>query len=238
MGRVFATTVVPGRIVEAEELWYDQHRWAAWIDGFGHVSKLEGEWPKVGARLLWDSPPQGRGRVEERVTVYEARTGQTLAVEDAKMRGTQTVAFEVASGDDVRVTLTLDYELKQRNALDTAARPAVHPSRAARVAAPHARPLRPRAARGDHRPSTRLGCSAMFVFKAGVVGAGVMGGEIAQVIAAAGDPGGAQGRRREVRRRGIRKGARGHFRARSRSSSRRARSPRRTRTPRRTARCR
>jgi 3-hydroxyacyl-CoA dehydrogenase len=28
----------------------------------------------------------------------------------------------------------------------------------------------------------------MFVFKAGVVGAGVMGGEIAQVIAAAGIP--------------------------------------------------
>jgi uncharacterized membrane protein len=117
VGRVFASTVVPGRIVEAEELWYDSHRWAAWIDGFGHVAKLEGEWPKPGARLLWDSPPQGRGRVEERVTVYEARTGQTVAVEDAKLRGTQTVAFEVASGDDVRVTLTLEYELKQTNVL-------------------------------------------------------------------------------------------------------------------------
>ena len=117
MGRVFAITIVPGRIVEAEELWYDQHRWAAWIDGFGHVAKLEGEWPKEGARLLWDSPPKGRGRVDERVVSYEARTGQTLAVEDAKLRGTQTVAFEVASGDEVRVTLTLDYTLKQRNPL-------------------------------------------------------------------------------------------------------------------------
>jgi hypothetical protein len=117
MARVFATTIVPGRIVEAEELWYDPHRWAAWIDGFGHVAKLEGEWPKVGARLLWDSPPAGRGRVDERVTAYEARTGQTLAVEDAKLRATQTVAFEAASGEDVRVTLTLDYELKHRNAL-------------------------------------------------------------------------------------------------------------------------
>ena len=117
MPSVQATATVPGRVVEAEELWYDPHRWAAWIDGFGHVAKLEGEWPKVGARLLWDSPPHGRGRVEERVTAYEARTGHTLAVEDAKLRGTQTVAFEVASGDDVRVTLTLEYELKQTNLL-------------------------------------------------------------------------------------------------------------------------
>jgi hypothetical protein len=117
MARVFATTIVPGRIVESEELWYDPHRWAAWIDGFGHVAKLEGEWPKEGARLLWDSPPQGRGRVEERVVAYEARGGHTLAVEDAKLRGTQTVVFEAAGGDEVRVTLTLDYELKERNPL-------------------------------------------------------------------------------------------------------------------------
>jgi 3-hydroxyacyl-CoA dehydrogenase len=36
--------------------------------------------------------------------------------------------------------------------------------------------------------AAELGCWAMFVFKAAVVGAGVMGGEIAQVIAAAGIP--------------------------------------------------
>jgi hypothetical protein len=110
---VRATTVVPGRIVEAEELWYDPHRWAAWIDGFGHVAKLEGEWPQVGTRLVWESPPLGRGRVQERVTAYEPRTGQTLEVEDERLRGTQTVAFEPA-GEEVRVALMLDYELKQR----------------------------------------------------------------------------------------------------------------------------
>ena len=76
MPRVSASTVVPGRVVEAEELWYDPNRWAAWIDGFGHVNKLEGEWPQVGARLLWDSRPQGRGRVSERVAAYEPRSGQ------------------------------------------------------------------------------------------------------------------------------------------------------------------
>jgi hypothetical protein len=112
--RVSAAVLVPGRVVEAEELWYDPHRWAAWIDGFGHVAKLEGEWPDVGARLLWDSRPQGRGRVAERVTAYEPRSGQTLEVEDARLYGTQTVAFE-PEDDQVRVSLTLDYSLKKRN---------------------------------------------------------------------------------------------------------------------------
>jgi hypothetical protein len=112
MPRVTATVIVPGRVVDAEELWYDPHRWAAWIDGFGHVAKLEGEWPQVGARLLWDSRPQGRGRVLERVTAYEPRAGQTVAVEDEKLIGTQTVAFE-PDGDQVRVNLTLEYSLKE-----------------------------------------------------------------------------------------------------------------------------
>jgi hypothetical protein len=112
--RVSVTTTVPGRVVEAEELWYDPHRWAAWIDGFGHVAKLEGEWPQVGARLLWDSRPQGRGRVLERVVAYEPRGGQTLEVEDEKLTGVQTVAFE-PEGEQVRVILTLEYSLKDGN---------------------------------------------------------------------------------------------------------------------------
>jgi hypothetical protein len=113
---VRATTTVPGRVVDAEELWYDPHRWAAWIDGFGHVAKLEGDWPHAGARLLWDSRPQGRGRVSERVTEYEARAGQTLAVEDARLDGTQQVAFE-PQGDEVLVNLTLEYTLKARSVI-------------------------------------------------------------------------------------------------------------------------
>ena len=114
MPSVSASIVVPGRVVEAEELWYDPHRWAAWIDGFGHVNKLEGEWPHVGARLLWDSRPQGRGRVSERVAAYEPRSGQTLDVEDSRLFGTQIVAFE-PEGDQVRVNLTLEYRLKSAN---------------------------------------------------------------------------------------------------------------------------
>jgi Polyketide cyclase / dehydrase and lipid transport len=113
--RVSATTIVPGRAAEAEALWYDPDRWAAWVDGFGHVVKLEG-WPRVGGRLAWDSPPRGRGRVVERVTAYEPRAGQVLEVEDERLTGVQSVAFEPAA-EHVRVTLTLEYELKRRNPL-------------------------------------------------------------------------------------------------------------------------
>jgi hypothetical protein len=112
---VRATITVPGRVAEAEELWYDPHRWAAWIDGFGHVTKLEGEWPQEGARLLWDSRPKGRGRVDERVVGYEPRAGQTLAVEDQRLTGTQRIAFE-PQDDQVRLNLTLEYRLKNRSA--------------------------------------------------------------------------------------------------------------------------
>ena len=142
---------VPGRVVEAEELWYDPNRWAAWIDGFGHVDKLEGEWPQVGARLLWDSRPQGRGRVPERVAAYEPRSGQTLDVEDSRLFGTQSVAFE-PEGDQVRVSLTLEYRLKTAN---PHRRSAVHPARAARLVAADRRPLRPRASRRGHQILTR-----------------------------------------------------------------------------------
>ena len=114
MPKVQATVTVPGRVADAEELWYDPNRWAAWIDGFGHVAKLEGDWPHPGARLLWDSRPKGRGRVQEQVTEYEARTGQTLDVEDQRLTGTQSVRF-APNGDSTIVSLTLEYTLKERS---------------------------------------------------------------------------------------------------------------------------
>jgi hypothetical protein len=112
MPRVSATILVPGRAAAAEDLWYDPHRWAAWVDGFGRLVKLEGDWPQTGSRRLWESPPRGRGVVDERVTAYEPRGGQTMEVEDEQLEGVQSVAFE-PDGEDVRVTLTLEYELKR-----------------------------------------------------------------------------------------------------------------------------
>ncbi|HEU4658799.1 MAG TPA: hypothetical protein VFR97_14820 [Capillimicrobium sp.] len=102
-----ATVPVEGQIVEAETLWYDLTRWPAFVDGFSHVAKVEGDWPREG-RLLWDSHPGGRGRVVEEVTWFSPREGQDVAVEDPKLTGTQRIRFAPGS-----VTLELVYDLKE-----------------------------------------------------------------------------------------------------------------------------
>jgi hypothetical protein len=115
MGRASASIDVPGLASEAEALWYDPVRWPSWVDGFGHVVELSDGWPAEGT-LLWNSTPEGRGRVLETVTAYEPRSGQTLEVEDSRLRGTQRVAF-TPGPEAVKVTLELDYELKERTPL-------------------------------------------------------------------------------------------------------------------------
>ena len=114
MSRVKASAEVPGRISEAETLWYDVTRWPAFVDGFSHVVRADPEWPESGS-LTWASTPHGRGRVIERVTEYELRVGQTARVEDERLAGEQTVSFEAGPGDGTtRVTLALDYALKEQ----------------------------------------------------------------------------------------------------------------------------
>ena len=116
MGRAKASITVPGRAADAEELWYDPHRWQAWVDGFGHVVLLDDGWPRRGAELVWQSPPGGRGRVTERVVAYEMRLGQTVEVDDATITGRQTVEFEPGL-ESVGVTLSLEYRIKDRTPL-------------------------------------------------------------------------------------------------------------------------
>src|SRR5262249_23861051 len=70
------------------------------------------DWPAAGALVIWDSFPDGRGRVLEEVTEYEARVGQALTIEDEKIRGTQRVTFGPHAGG-VTVALELEYALKQ-----------------------------------------------------------------------------------------------------------------------------
>jgi hypothetical protein len=111
--RVHASVVVPGRAEEAEALWLDPARWASWIDGFAHVQSLDDAWPEPGTRLRWVSVPRGRGLVAERVIGRRPGHSLTLDVEDEKLQGTQTVTF-TPGDDEVRVTLVLEYELKDR----------------------------------------------------------------------------------------------------------------------------
>ena len=113
MGRARAGIDLPVQVSAAEALWYDTSRWPVFVDGFGHVAKLEGDWPRTGARLVWDSVPAGRGRVVERVVHYEVRSGQTVAVEDERMTGTQTVAF-APRPEGCRLDVDLRWQLKDR----------------------------------------------------------------------------------------------------------------------------
>ena len=117
MGRAKAGIDLPVQVSVAEGLWYDTSRWPVFVDGFGHVAKLEGEWPRAGSRLVWDSVPAGRGRVVERVTHYVVREGQTVEVEDEQMTGTQTVTFTARDRGGCRVELDLRWTLKRSNAL-------------------------------------------------------------------------------------------------------------------------
>jgi len=114
MGRARASVDLPARLSEAEALWYDVARWASFVDGFAHLAKQEGDWHRRGARLIWDSTPDGRGRVIERVTAYEVRSGQTVEVEDPKLIGTQTVTFTPKPESTSEIELVLDYRLKAR----------------------------------------------------------------------------------------------------------------------------
>ena len=112
MGRVRSQVRVDARLADAEALWYDLARWPTFIEGFGRVVSVDEDWPRAGT-LTWDSRPEGRGRVLERVTGYAPGDGQVADVEDDKMAGTQRVSFR-ADGDEVVVGLELDYELKRR----------------------------------------------------------------------------------------------------------------------------
>lgn len=123
MASISRSTELPGPISAAEALWYDLNRRPSFITGFGKLVEARGPWPDVGARIIWDSPPpmqlargrpkQARGAVHETVDAYEARTGQTLFYEDEELRGTQVLTFEPAANGLVRVTVALEWELKE-----------------------------------------------------------------------------------------------------------------------------
>lgn len=104
-------TVVEGPGVEVEQLWHDRSRWASWIDGFGHLEKLEGEWPLEGARRVYSSRIPGRALVSERIRRYAAGDGITLITEDERTTAVQRVRFET---DGVRTRITVEVEAEPK----------------------------------------------------------------------------------------------------------------------------
>ena len=113
MRTVRATIELPALASDAEAVWYDTTRWPMFIDGLGEVVSVEGDWPRPGGTVVWESHRGGRGRVEERSIAYEARRGQESAVEDPEIRGIQRIGF-APKGEGVLVTLELEYEIRRR----------------------------------------------------------------------------------------------------------------------------
>jgi len=120
MARVRAQVDVEGPLGAAEQLWHDTTRWPSFVDGFRSLVKVEGEWPREGARVVWDSGRHGRGRVTEEVVSHEPGAAQAVAVEDPRLRGTQRVEF-VPLEDGTSVGLELDYQLKDAGPLQRVA---------------------------------------------------------------------------------------------------------------------
>ena len=104
-----AGAAVPLSPAAALELWRDVERWPSFVEGFARRLELSPDWPAEGARVVWESSPDGRGRVTETVVEYETDRFSTQVFEEALM-GTQTLRVAPAP-DGAEVELTLDYEL-------------------------------------------------------------------------------------------------------------------------------
>lgn len=109
MRTVEATATIPLPAEGAEALWTDLRRWPAFVDGFGRVLEVDPEWPEPNTKLVWESRPNGRGRVTERVRERHAGLIVSAVYED-QLTGVQRVAF-----DGNQVGIALEYELTKAN---------------------------------------------------------------------------------------------------------------------------
>ena len=110
-----AATSVPIEPEAAVALWADVRRWPTFVEGFAHLVEASREWPREGARLVWQSNPSGRGRVTEKVVESGPRLLRTQVYEDALV-GEQSVSVEPA-GEGTRVELRLEYALARSGPL-------------------------------------------------------------------------------------------------------------------------
>jgi uncharacterized membrane protein len=101
----------------AFELWTDIRRWGTFIDDFANAERIDENWPRAGAKLVWKSKPHGRGQVTEKVLESEPpRLLRSMHVEE-RLNGTQTVSFEPYESGGAIFELELEYSLSHSKAL-------------------------------------------------------------------------------------------------------------------------
>ena len=111
MRRASARSPLPLTPPEALALWSDVERWPSFVEGFARRLQLTDAWPEPGGRVVWESTPDGRGRVTETVTESAPDRFSTQVFEEA-LTGTQTLRVLPAS-DGSEVELSLEYELSK-----------------------------------------------------------------------------------------------------------------------------
>ena len=94
---------------DALALWSDVERWPTFVEGFARLLERSADWPAEGARVVWESTPDGRGRVTETVVEHGVDRFATQVFEEALM-GTQTLRA-LPAPDGSEVELALDYQL-------------------------------------------------------------------------------------------------------------------------------
>jgi uncharacterized membrane protein len=110
VAREAATVELPPDL--AFDLWTDLTRWPTFVDGFGHVERIDGDWPGEGTKLVWRSGPAGRGVVTERVVASEPGVRLVTQVFEERMHGSQAVGFAATDDGTTRVDIELDYQLQ------------------------------------------------------------------------------------------------------------------------------
>jgi hypothetical protein len=107
--RASARSSLPLSPSDALRLWCDVERWSSFVEGYARRLELTETWPEPGGRVVWESTPDGRGRVTE--TVVESSPGRfSTQVYEAALAGTQTLRA-VPTNDGSEVELSLEYEL-------------------------------------------------------------------------------------------------------------------------------
>jgi uncharacterized membrane protein len=109
--RASARALLPLTPPEVLRLWADVERWPSFVEGFARRLEVTDEWPEPGGRVVWESTPDGRGRVTETVAERAGDRFSTQVFEEALV-GTQTLRALPAS-DGSEVELSLDYELSR-----------------------------------------------------------------------------------------------------------------------------